>query len=323
MYIYNYRFGYNGEERMDEISGNGNVYDLGERYFDARLCRMFSTDPLEKEYPWQSPYAYCKNSPIWKIDYKGEGDKSETEKHTVKKGETLGQLANRLHTTIDEIKRLNKDNINWDSDKKRTGDKKDWIYEGETLNVPLKGSTPAKDSKTPIVIASNTEKAKREVAYKNTAQSGGGTDWVGIADATFGIIGGGLEVTAGVFGEVLTGGLSTIAIVDGVGRIGMNTMRLVAYSTGNSSVGKALPSNIGGMAGKIYDGAVLNKSFFESGPAQNVLGVSNDAAAFIFGGGSNISVILNPKTGWQLTRATSGYVLYHYDNFKPIWQNKK
>ena len=168
-----YRFGYNGEERMDEISGDGNVYDLGERYFDARLCRMFSTDPLENEYPWQSTYAYCNNSPIWRIDFKGEGDKDGTEKHTVKSGETLGQLANRLGTTIEKIKSLNTQ-IKWDNDEKRTGDKKDWIYEGETLNVPVKGSTPAKDSKTPIVIASNTEKAKCDVTYNNTTQSGGG-----------------------------------------------------------------------------------------------------------------------------------------------------
>ena len=147
--------------------------------------------------------------------------------------------------------------------------------------------------------------------------------WGGIADASLGIVGGGLEVAAGVFGEVLTGGLSTIAIADGVGRIGMNTMRLAAYSTGNSSVGKALPSNLGGMAGKIYDGAILNKGFFESGPAQNVLGVSNDAAAFIFGGGSNMSTILYPATSAQFYRAASSYGLYYYDNLKPIWQNKK
>jgi hypothetical protein len=108
--------------------------------------------------------------------------------------------------------------------------------------------------------------------------------------------------------------------VDGVGRIGMNTLKLTAFSTRNSSVGKALPSNFGGMAGKIYDGAILKKGFFEVGPTQNVLGISNDAAAFILGGGSNISVILNPQSNAQLIRATSGYMLYHYDNFKPIWQ---
>jgi len=159
------------------------------------------------------------------------------------------------------------------------------------------------------------------------AQGGGGADWGGIADASLGIVGGCLEFASGFFGEALLPGVSTIPatwlMIDGGGRIGMNAMRLAAYSTGNSSVGKALPSNLGGMAGKIYDGAILNKGFFDSGPAQNVLGFSNDAAAFIIGGGSNLSVISNPESNRQLFRATSGYLLYHYDNFKPIWQNKK
>ena len=42
--------------------------------YDARLGRMFSTDPLEGNYPGQSPYAYCGNSPISSIDINGEGD---------------------------------------------------------------------------------------------------------------------------------------------------------------------------------------------------------------------------------------------------------
>jgi hypothetical protein len=160
-----------------------------------------------------------------------------------------------------------------------------------------------------------------DVKFVN-AQGGGGADWSGIADASLGIVAGSLEVAAGVFGEVLTGGLSTMVIIDGGGRIGVNTMRLVAYATGSSSVGKALPSNLGGMFGKFYDGAILNRDFFDIGPAQNVLGLSNDAAAFIFVGGSNMSSMLQPANNAQFYRSASSYSLYYYDNLKPIWQNK-
>lgn len=111
--------------------------------------------------------------------------------------------------------------------------------------------------------------------------------------------------------KATSGGLSTVGIVDGAGRIFMNSMRIVAYSTGNSSVGKALPSNLGGMAGKIYDGAILNKGFFGSGLAQNVLGVSNDAAGFILGGGSKMATMLYPATNFQIYRAASSYGLYY------------
>lgn len=70
-----YRYGFNDAEKDDEITGSaGTDYDLGARMYDSRLGRMFSTDPLQKNYSWQSPYAYCKNRPVSSIDVKGEGD---------------------------------------------------------------------------------------------------------------------------------------------------------------------------------------------------------------------------------------------------------
>jgi len=155
---------------------------------------------------------------------------------------------------------------------------------------------------------------------RNWAKGMNSWDWAGGADATLGIVGGGLEITAGVLGEALTGGLSTVAIVDGVGRVGLNTFRLSAYVAGKSGVGKALPSNIGGMAGKIFDGAVLKKGFYESGPAQGVLGTTNDAAAFVIGGGTNMHLLLFPAQvglkSWSF--AVSSNSLFLYDTFKPL-----
>ncbi len=70
-----YRFGFNGGENINEISGKNTYVDLGERGIDVRLGRLnWRTDPKAAEYPWQSTYAYYMNSPIWQIDYKGEGD---------------------------------------------------------------------------------------------------------------------------------------------------------------------------------------------------------------------------------------------------------
>lgn len=68
-----YYYGFNGE--LIEMQLNGEEgYDLGERFYDARLGKMFSVDPLYYEYPWQSAYAYCRNNPIWIIDVDGLGD---------------------------------------------------------------------------------------------------------------------------------------------------------------------------------------------------------------------------------------------------------
>jgi RHS repeat-associated protein len=69
-----YRFGFNGQEKEDDIYGEGNTYDLGLRMYDARLARMFSIDPRSFEYPWQSPYVYHRNSPIAVIDFMGGGN---------------------------------------------------------------------------------------------------------------------------------------------------------------------------------------------------------------------------------------------------------
>jgi RHS repeat-associated protein len=63
-----YRYGFNGKENDDEIS----TQDYGMRIYDPRLGRFLSVDPLAKEYPWNSPYAFAENDPINFIDRDGE-----------------------------------------------------------------------------------------------------------------------------------------------------------------------------------------------------------------------------------------------------------
>lgn len=74
-----YRFGFNGKEQDNEVSGQGNTIAFEARIYDSRLGRFFSTDPLESDYAWQTPYAYYKNSPISVIDYQGRGSEEEKE----------------------------------------------------------------------------------------------------------------------------------------------------------------------------------------------------------------------------------------------------
>ena len=82
-----YRFHFNGGEAINEVYGNDNYVDLGERGVDTRLGKLnWSIDPRAAEYPWQSPYAYYANSPIWQLDYKGMGG---TSTHTDKDGNVV------------------------------------------------------------------------------------------------------------------------------------------------------------------------------------------------------------------------------------------
>jgi RHS repeat-associated protein len=70
-----YRYGFNGKEKLDEVSGEGNEYDFGARMYDARVGRFLSIDPLNKKFHGVSNYSYALNSPILFIDFKGEDPK--------------------------------------------------------------------------------------------------------------------------------------------------------------------------------------------------------------------------------------------------------
>jgi RHS repeat-associated protein len=67
-----YRYGYNGKENDDEISGKNAITDYGARTYANRLGRFLSTDPLKSKFPQQSPYVYALNSPIIVVDKDGE-----------------------------------------------------------------------------------------------------------------------------------------------------------------------------------------------------------------------------------------------------------
>ena len=68
-----YRFGFNGKEKTDEINGSGNNYDTKYRMLDVRLARWFSVDPKSHalELIGLSPFEFCVNDPILFIDPEG------------------------------------------------------------------------------------------------------------------------------------------------------------------------------------------------------------------------------------------------------------
>src|SRR4030095_15462512 len=66
-----YRYGFNGKENDNEVKGNGNQQDYGMRIYDPRLSRFLSVDPISREFPWNSPYAFAENGPIENVDLDG------------------------------------------------------------------------------------------------------------------------------------------------------------------------------------------------------------------------------------------------------------
>ena len=60
---------YNGKE-FDSKNGL-NWYDYGARHYDVALGRFVTVDPMAEKYYGMSPYAYCGNSPVNRIDPTG------------------------------------------------------------------------------------------------------------------------------------------------------------------------------------------------------------------------------------------------------------
>ncbi|MDQ6755393.1 MAG: hypothetical protein M3004_00505 [Bacteroidota bacterium] len=67
-----YRYGFNGQEKSNEIKGEGNSYTAQFWEYDPRLVRRWNLDPIKK--PWQSDYATFSNNPMWKLDPNGDDD---------------------------------------------------------------------------------------------------------------------------------------------------------------------------------------------------------------------------------------------------------
>jgi RHS repeat-associated protein len=66
-----YRYGFNGKEKDDEFSGDGNSYDFGARIYDGRLGRWLSVDPFSTKYPSIGTYVSMGNTPIHFSDFNG------------------------------------------------------------------------------------------------------------------------------------------------------------------------------------------------------------------------------------------------------------
>jgi len=69
--ISEYRYGFQGQERDDEVKGIGNSYNFNFRFYDPRLGKFLSIDPLFANFPWNSPYAFSENKVIAFREFEG------------------------------------------------------------------------------------------------------------------------------------------------------------------------------------------------------------------------------------------------------------
>ncbi len=66
-----YRYGFQTQEKDDEIKGEGNSINYKFRMHDPRVGRFFAVDPLTAKYPWNSSYAFSENRVFDGVELEG------------------------------------------------------------------------------------------------------------------------------------------------------------------------------------------------------------------------------------------------------------
>ncbi len=69
---FSYRYGFQGQEGDNEIKGDGNSYDFGNRIYDPCIGRFLSVDGMSNKAPSWTPYRFCADNPILFVD--GDGN---------------------------------------------------------------------------------------------------------------------------------------------------------------------------------------------------------------------------------------------------------
>jgi RHS repeat-associated protein len=84
-----YRYGFNGKEKDDKGEFGHMHYDYGLRIYNPSIGKFLSVDPLTREYPWNSPYAFAENDVIRSIDLEGAEKHVQTLAYGVSDGKPV------------------------------------------------------------------------------------------------------------------------------------------------------------------------------------------------------------------------------------------
>ena len=126
-----YRYGFQGQEKDDEVKGEGNSLNYTFRMHDPRVGRFFAVDPLTAKYPHYSPYSFSGNKVIHAIELEGLEEyvvTTNTDKQLrhfkVRVDDNLSVIAKTTGVALNDIIKWNEKTLNGNPD---------LIYPGQTI----------------------------------------------------------------------------------------------------------------------------------------------------------------------------------------------
>ena len=136
------RYLFQAQEMDNEIKGDGNSVNYKYRMHDPRLGRFFAVDPMFKDFPSNSSYAFSENNVIHAVELEGLEKVHVYNKWMDSKGDMQSKYS---HTYID--KRL-KENINQVNSYNAKGDIASKTYKSKNTSVKIKAGTEYKNDFT-------------------------------------------------------------------------------------------------------------------------------------------------------------------------------
>lgn len=153
-----YRYGFQGQEMDNEVKGEGNSINYKYRMHDPRVGRFFAVDPLEGEYPWNSPYAFSENRVLDAVELEG-----------LEASLAINNLKNGIECEGISVVKTNSD---WDDSNYTYTHKYETLEVSDIVNVHngLRSNTPWYNAMfygDSWILASNAHNAKRVAKDKN------------------------------------------------------------------------------------------------------------------------------------------------------------
>ncbi len=97
-----YRYGFQGQEKDNELKGEGLSINYKYRMHDPRLGRFFAVDPLFREYPNLSSYHFVSNDPISGVEVDGRWWRKHRKTATGRNAATINSLYGPFKMVIND-----------------------------------------------------------------------------------------------------------------------------------------------------------------------------------------------------------------------------